>query len=99
MNNTVQPFRTPAAPRYSCTSLLETGDPVAGVWFGLRGNADPATNGLWHPQDEVFANWFTRDGTTPLGLDSWDGRYTFTGSRTTSISPGYAGFGTTARGC
>jgi hypothetical protein len=47
----------------------------------------------------VFANWFARNGTTPLGLGSWDGRYTFMGPRTTSISPAYAGFGNVAQGC
>jgi hypothetical protein len=99
VNNAVQPWLTPTAPQYGCTGVLETGDPVVGVWFGLTGNPDPATNGLWHPEDEVFANWFARNGTTPLNLGSFDGRYTFMGSRTTSISPAYAGFGTVAQGC
>jgi hypothetical protein len=99
VDNAVQPWLTPTAPQYGCTGVLETGDPVVGVWFGLSGNPDPATNGLWHPEDEVFANWFARNGTTPLGLGSWDGRYTFMGPRTTSISPAYAGFGNVAQGC
>jgi hypothetical protein len=99
VDNAVQPWLTPTAPQYGCTGVLETGDPVVGVWFGLSGNPDPAANGLWHPEDEVFANWFARNGTTPLGLGSWDGRYTFMGTRTTSISPAYAGFGSVAQGC
>jgi hypothetical protein len=99
VNNAVQPWLTPTAPQYGCTGVLETGDPVVGVWFPLTGNPDADANHLWHPEDEVNANWFARNGTTPLGLNSWDGRYTFMGPRTTSISPAYAGFGHVAEGC
>lgn len=99
VNNAVQPWQTPTAPQYGCTPVLETGDPVVGVWFPMAGNPDPAANNVWHPEDEVNANWFTRDGTTPLGLQSWDGRYTFMGPRTTAIPGGYAGFGQVATGC
>jgi hypothetical protein len=99
VNNAVQPWQTPTAPQYGCTGVLETGDPVVGVWFPLTGNPDADANNVWHPEDEVNANWFTRDGTSPLGLGSWDGRYTFMGPRTTSIPGGYAGFSTVATGC
>jgi hypothetical protein len=99
VNNAVQPWLTPTAPQYGCTGVLETGDPVVGVWFPLAGNPDPAANNVWHPEDEVNANWFARNGTTPLGLNSWDGRYTFMGPRTTGIGGPYAGFGTVAQGC
>jgi hypothetical protein len=99
VNNVVQPWQTPTAPQYGCTPVLETGDPVVGVWFPLPGNPDAAANNVWHPEDEVFANWFSRNGTNPLGLGSWDGRYTFMGPRTTSLPGAYAAFGSVAQGC
>lgn len=99
VNNAVQPWLTPTAPQYGCTGVLETGDPVVGVWFPLSGNPDAEAHNVWHPEDEVNANWFARNGTTPLGLNSWDGRYTFMGARTTSINSAYAGFGSVAQGC
>ena len=99
VNNAVQPWKTPTAPQYGCTGVLETGDPVVGVWFPMAGNPDAAANNVWHPEDEVNANWFSRNGTSSLGLGSWDGRYTFMGSRTTAIPNGYAGFGDVAHGC
>lgn len=99
VDNGVQPWQTPTAPQYGCTGVLETGDPVVGVWFPLSGNPDADANRLWHPEDEVNANWFTRDGTSPLGLNSWDGRYTFMGPRTTAIPGGYSGFANVAQGC
>jgi hypothetical protein len=99
VDNAVQPWKTPTAPQYGCTGVLETGDPVVGVWFPMAGNPDAAANNVWHPEDEVNANWFSRNGTSPLGLGSWDGRYTFMGPRTTSIPGGYEGFNTVAAGC
>jgi hypothetical protein len=99
VDNAVQPWQTPTAPQYGCTDVLETGDPVVGVWFPMAGNPDIAANNVWHPEDEVNANWFSRDGTNSLGLSSWDGRYTFMGPRTTSIPGGYDGFGKVATGC
>jgi hypothetical protein len=98
-NNPVQPWQTPTAPQYGCTSVLEVGDPVVGVWFPMPGNPDAAANSVWHPEDLVNANWFSRDGTAPLGLGSWDGRYTFMGARTTKIPGGYSGFASVAQGC
>ncbi|WP_270887893.1 hypothetical protein [Pedococcus sp. 5OH_020] len=99
VDNAVQPWLTPTAPQYGCTGVLETGDPVVGVWFPLAGNPDSAANNVWHPEDEVNANWFARNGTTPLGLSSWDGRYTFMGPRTIGIGGAYTGFASVAKGC
>jgi hypothetical protein len=97
-NNAVQPWKTPTAPQYGCTSLLETGDPVVGVWFSLPGNPDAAASHLWHPEDEVFLNWFARDG-EDAGLRPTDGRYTYMGPLTTAIGGPYSGFGHAAVGC
>ena len=99
VDNAVQPWLTPTAPQYGCTGVLETGDPVVGVWFPMPCNPDPAAFNVWHPEDEVNASWFARNGTSPLGLSSWDGRYTFMGPRTTAIGDGYTGFGSVATGC
>jgi hypothetical protein len=45
VNNAVQPWQTPTAPQYGCTGVLETGDPVVGIWYGLDGNAVGAEDG------------------------------------------------------
>ena len=89
MSNAVQPWLTPTAPDYGCTGLLETGDPVVGVWFPLSGNPDPAAGKLWHPEDEVFLSWFARNG-EPAGLSPWSSYYTFMGPRTVAIGGDYA---------
>jgi hypothetical protein len=102
VNNAVQPWLTPTAPQYGCTPVLETGDPVVGVWFPLAGNttADGYDYyGEYHPEDEVFAQWFGRGGVEAAGFHSWDGRLTFMGPRTTGIGGPYAGFGSYAQGC
>ena len=62
--NLVQPYQIPTAPGM-CSSDLETGDVLAGVWFPLPGNPDLAAGLVWHPQDEAFLNWFARDGENP----------------------------------
>jgi hypothetical protein len=104
-NNAVQPWLTPTAPQYGCTRLLEVGDPVVGVWFPLAGNPDVTAYNQWHPEDEVFAQWFGRGGVeTKLGaaLPNTDGtkRLTFMGLRTTvDIGGPYAGFADYAKGC
>jgi len=102
VNNAVQPWLTPTAPQYGCTPVLETGDPVVGVWFPLAGNttADGYNYyGEYHPEDEVFAQWFGRGGIEAAGFHALDSRLTFMGTRTTSISSAYQGFGSYAQGC
>jgi hypothetical protein len=92
VDNAVQPWLTPTAPQYGCTSVLETGDPVVGIGFLLPGNPDtsPLAGGLWHPEDEVFRQWFLRENPS----SAFNGNYTFMG-------PGnpYPGFHQPATGC
>ena len=102
VNNAVNPWLTPTAPQYGCTGVLETGDPVVGVWFPLAGNttADGYDYyGEYHPEDEVFAQWFGRGGVEAAGFHALDSRLTFMGARTTGIGGPYAGFGSYAQGC
>jgi hypothetical protein len=102
VNNAVDPWLTPTAPQYGCTPVLETGDPVVGVWFPLGPNA---TNdgynyyGQYHPEEEVFAQWFGHGGVEAAGFKSFTNRLTFMGSRTTALGGAYAGFGTYSAGC
>jgi len=96
--NTVQRYVIPTSPVGACDSALETGDPVSGVWFPMPGNPDPASHGIWHPQDEVFLNWFARDGEDPA-LAPADGRYTYMGPLTTRIGGPYAAFAHAAQAC
>lgn len=105
-NNAVQPWLTPTAPQYGCTGVLEVGDPIVGVWFPLSGNNYNANSqGQWHPEDEVLAQWFGRGGIEPVmgsALPNSDGsaRFTFMGLRTTlGIGGPYAGFANYAQGC
>lgn len=95
--NVVQPYRIPTSRSGACSSDLETGDPLAGVWFPLAGNPNPAAGSMWHPQDELFLNWFARDGEAP-GLAPADGRYTFS-PMTPLIGGPYAAFGHSAPSC
>ncbi len=102
VNNSVDPWLTPTAPQYGCSSYLETGDPVVGIgalvgtnpYFQTAGaNAD----GAWHPEDEVFLPWFARQSpnTTSEPIQGGTtGRYTFFGT----INP-YPGFQQPATGC
>jgi len=69
VNNTVQPWFSPTAPQYGCTSILETGDPVVGIGFAmgtntLRQGPNPdgtqSADGYYHPEDEVLLPWFLR---------------------------------------
>ncbi|HEY2599375.1 MAG TPA: hypothetical protein VGJ79_12955 [Candidatus Dormibacteraeota bacterium] len=96
--NVVQPYQIPPAPPGVCSANLETGDPLAGVWFPMPGNPDPSAGSVWHPQDELFLNWFARDGEDP-GLAPADGRYSFMGPMTTGIGGPYAAFGHSAQAC
>jgi hypothetical protein len=99
VNNAVQPWKVASAPQYGCTGVLEVGDPVVGVWFGMNGNSDANAYGQWHPEDEVFAQWFGRGGVEPVVGSSWDGRFTFMGPRTTSINANLANFAHYAGNC
>lgn len=56
VNNRVQPWLTPTAPQYGCTSYLETGDPVVGYGFTVSLNGTD-----YHPEDEVHSTWFARE--------------------------------------
>lgn len=56
VNNEVNPWLTPTAPQYGCTTDLETGDPVVGYGFKVT-----MPNGTtYHPEDEVHYSWFAR---------------------------------------
>jgi hypothetical protein len=104
VNNAVQPWLTPTAPQYGCTGVLETGDPVVGVWFPYDGNTAQAPTGTtyysqYHPEDEVDAQWFGRGGVEPVLGPALGGRLTFMGARTTGLGGAYTGFGTYAQGC
>lgn len=96
--NKVQPYRIPTAPPGACSADLETGDPLAGVWIPMPGNPNAAAGLVWHPQDEVFLDWFARDGEA-AGLAPADGRYTFAGPMTTAIGGPFAAFGQSAQPC
>jgi hypothetical protein len=109
VNNAVQPWQTPTAPQYGCTPVLETGDPVVGLWFPYDGNNAAAPIGTtyygqYHPEDEVFAQWFGRGGIEPVLGAAYPNpddtaRLTFMGERTTGLGGPYAGFGSYAQGC
>src|SRR6202030_4029140 len=68
-NNTVQPWLTPTAPQYGCTSVMETGDPVVAIGFakghntfeqGTTPDGTQVADGYYHPEDEVLMPWFMR---------------------------------------
>jgi len=76
VNNTVQPWKTPTAPQYGCTGVLETGDPVVAIGFAMGTNTFDQTpnpwtspadhtpsisyDGYYHPEDEALLPWFMR---------------------------------------
>jgi hypothetical protein len=100
VNNAVLPWKSLTATQYPCTGVLEVGDPVVGVWYGLNGNTDANAYGQWHPEDLVFAQWFGHGGIEPTVGASWDGRKTFMGPLNTGISSLYAAtFGGYSPGC
>jgi hypothetical protein len=104
VNNLVKPWLTPTAPQYGCTDVLETGDPVVGVWYPLDGNATGQADGYnyygqYHPEEEVFGQWFAHGGMEALGYNTWDGRLTFMGPRTTGLGGAYADFANYSNGC
>ena len=77
VNNIVQPWEDlDFAPQYGCTNILETGDPVVGVWFPLPKNPQPGARRVWHPEDEVHFSFFARQ--TPS--IAYAGRYTYMGT-------------------
>jgi hypothetical protein len=104
VNNAVTPWLTPTAPQYGCTPVLETGDPVVGDWFPLSGNKTGSEDGYqyygqYHPEEEVFGQWYAHGAMEQLGFNSWDGRLTFMGPRTTSLGGPWADFGDYSHGC
>jgi hypothetical protein len=100
VNNAVLPWKSLTATQYPCTGVLEVGDPVVGVWYGLDGNTDANAYGQWHPEDLVFAQWFGHGGVEPAVGASFDGRKTFMGPLNTGISALYAAtFGGYSPGC
>ncbi len=69
VNNVINPWLTPTAPQYGCTSDLETGDPVVGYGFTVT-----MPNGIsYHPEDEVHFSWFARQATSQAA----QGYYTY----------------------
>jgi hypothetical protein len=103
--NTVEPWQTPTAPQYGCTSFLETGDPVVGIGFAKGTNTfeqgpTPAgvqvADGYYHPEDEAFLPWFIRlaPSTSQAAQAGTGGRYTLMGS----LNP-YPSLHTPATGC
>ena len=110
VNNLVNPWLTPTAPQYGCTGILETGDPVVGIGFNLGtnsfpadtlidGSASPYDDGTWHPEDEVFLPWFSREAPNHTSEATQTpstniGRYTLMGD----LNP-FQGFREPATGC
>ena len=78
--NVVQPYRIPTAPGApeACSAALETGDPLVGVAVPVPRNPTAAAGLWWHPQDELFLNWFARNGEDPE-LAPHPLQYTFAG--------------------
>jgi hypothetical protein len=77
INNLVQPWEDRVtAPQYGCTNILETGDPVVGYWFPLRGNPQPGAGRVWHPEDEVHFSFFARQ----VPSIAYAGRYSYMGT-------------------
>jgi hypothetical protein len=77
VNNHVENWSVTTEPQYGCQSILETGDPVVAIGFGIGSNPydqNAYSDGMWHPEDEVFLPWFMR---TSPNTTSQDGRYTF----------------------
>ena len=108
VNNSVEPWATPTAPQYGCSSILETGDPVVGIGFAMGHNTfeqgtlpDGSTmaDGHYHPEDEVFLPWFMRLSPNTVSEPTQSataniGRYTLMGD----LNP-FAGFRQPATSC
>jgi hypothetical protein len=107
-SNFVNPWVTPTAPQYGCTSILETGDPVVAIGFamgtntfqqGPNPNGTQSADGSYHPEDEALLPWFLRTSpntsSEPTQSASANiGRYTFMGD----LNP-FPGFRAPATGC
>jgi hypothetical protein len=84
--NAVATWKSPTAPQYRCSSLLETGDPTANIGFSIGVNTfdqNDFSDGTYHPQDEAFLPWFMRTSpnhvSQPTQSNPAVGRYTFMG--------------------
>jgi hypothetical protein len=78
--NVVQPYQIPTPPGApeACSAALETGDPLVGKAVPVPRNPSASAGLSWHPQDELFLNWFARNG-EDQGLAPKPLRYTFAG--------------------
>jgi len=108
VNNTVEPWVTPTAPQYGCTSYLETGDPVVAIGFAMGRNTyeqgpnpdgTQSADGYYHPEDEAFLPWFMRTAPNKVSEPTQSksaniGRYTLMGD----LNP-FPGFRAPATGC
>jgi hypothetical protein len=108
VNNAVQPWLTPTAPQYGCSTDLETGDPVVAIGFakgtntyeqGPNPNGTQSADGYYHPEDEVFLPWFMRSNPNTISEPTQTstasgGRYTLMGTLNQ-----FPGFGVPATGC
>ncbi|HEU5382329.1 MAG TPA: hypothetical protein VFV38_43500 [Ktedonobacteraceae bacterium] len=108
VNNAVDPWLTPTAPQYGCSTLLETGDPVVSIGFamgtntfeqGPNPNGTQSADGYYHPEDETFLPWFMRAAPNTISEPTQSaslngGRYTLMGS----LNP-FPGFRQPATGC
>ena len=75
----MNPWLTPTAPQYGCTSVLETGDPVVGIGFamgtntfmqGPNPNGTQSADGYYHPEDEALLPWFLRLPSNATGSEA-----------------------------
>jgi hypothetical protein len=74
------------------------------VWYPLDGNSTGRADGYnyygqYHPEEEVFGQWYAHGGMEAAGYHSWDGRLTFMGPRTIGLGGAYADFGDYSHGC
>jgi hypothetical protein len=99
---------TPTGQSSSCSTLLETGDPVTGIGFaigtntylqGPNPNGTQSADGFYHPEDEVHLPWFMRTAPNTISEPTQSpstniGRYTFMGD----LNP-FPGFRQPATNC
>ena len=108
INNFVEGWVTPTGQSSSCSTLLETGDPVTGIGFaigtntylqGPNPNGSQSADGFYHPEDEVHLPWFMRTAPNTISEPTQSpstniGRYTFMGD----LNP-FPGFRQPATNC